>query len=242
MSSCTSLLALKDQNPDFAATILLQRLGDSLSLWAQLLTEIKQTRSTFDNADTQRSFCVCIIDYAMVQSKVNSKYDAWQRDILARYGVKLASAMRDTHSAIAKARNDLEHHSIEGSSTAQAVTFITFVQDLKKSVVKWTPEIADFSAGQQTLERQRYQFPSDWLDVDQVQGEWSAFNEILKRKNDSIQQQLCAYLLHSHSFPSLAHFPCLLTFPNTLYLHSWTADENRRGGQDSGRTDRGDVG
>lgn len=98
--------------------------------------------------------------------------------------------MRDTYAAITKARHDLEHHSIEGSSTAQAVTFITFVQDLKRKVIKWTPEISIFATGQQTLERQRYQFPGEWLYVDQVQGEWSAFNEILKRKNDSIQQQL----------------------------------------------------
>ncbi|CED84986.1 dynein heavy chain cytosolic [Phaffia rhodozyma] len=166
------------------------RLGNSLSNWAQLLSEIKKTRSTFDNSDTQRSFGICVIDYAMVQSKVNSKYDTWQRDILSRYGSMLGTTMRDVHIAILKARHDLEHLSIEGSSTAQAVTFITFVQDLKKKVVKWSPEIAIFVTGQQTLERQRYQFPNEWLYVDQVQGEWSAFNEILKRKDDSIQKQL----------------------------------------------------
>ena len=165
-------------------------MGDSLGLWAQLLTEIKQTRSTFDNADSERSFGVCVIDYATVQSKVNAKYDSWQRDILARYGAKLASAMRETHAAVLKARHDLERQSIEGSSTAQAVGFITFVQDLKRLVGRWAPAIDDFVVGQQTLERQRYQFPTDWLYIDKVQGEWSAFNEILKRKNDSIQQQL----------------------------------------------------
>jgi dynein heavy chain 1 len=98
--------------------------------------------------------------------------------------------MRETHAAVLKARHDLERQSIEGSSTAQAVGFITFVQDLKRLVGRWAPAIDDFVTGQQTLERQRYQFPADWLDIDQVQGEWSAFNEILKRKNDSIQQQL----------------------------------------------------
>lgn len=166
------------------------RLGDSLGLWAQLLTEIKQTRLTFDNADSERSFGVCVIDYATVQGKVNAKYDAWQRDILARYGNKLGSAMRETHAAVLKARHDLERQSIEGGSTAQAVGFITFVQDLNRLVVRWTSAMTDFGVGQQTLERQRYQFPADWLYIDQVQGEWSAFNEILKRKNDSIQQQL----------------------------------------------------
>ncbi|KAF7293526.1 Dynein heavy chain protein 1 [Mycena indigotica] len=50
------------------------------------------------------------------------------------------------------------------SSTAAAVTFITF-------------------------------FPDDWLYSDQLRGEWSAYNEILKRKNDSIQEQLAGLQL-----------------------------------------------
>jgi hypothetical protein len=44
--------------------------------------------------------------------------------------------------------------------------------------------------GEKTLERFRYQFPDDWLYSDQLRGEWSAYQEILKRKNDSIQEQL----------------------------------------------------
>ncbi|KZV92126.1 dynein heavy chain protein 1 [Exidia glandulosa HHB12029] len=50
-------------------------------------------------------------------------------------------------------------------------------------------------SGEKTLERFRYQFPDDWLYSDQLQGEWSAFNEILKRKNDSIQEQLAGLQL-----------------------------------------------
>jgi dynein heavy chain 1 len=44
--------------------------------------------------------------------------------------------------------------------------------------------------GEKTLERFRYQFPDDWLYSDQLIGEWGAYNDILKRKNDSIQEQL----------------------------------------------------
>lgn len=166
------------------------RLGDSLGSWQQLLSEIRKTRSTFDNSDTQRSFGIAIIDYEQVQSKVNAKYDTWQRDILNRFGTKLGQAMREVHAAILKARNELEQHSIESSSTAQTVTFITFVQDLKRKTKKWQPQVELFGSGQKTLERQRYMFPQDWLYVDQVEGEWSAFNEILSRKNASIQEQL----------------------------------------------------
>ncbi|KDQ54817.1 hypothetical protein JAAARDRAFT_37924 [Jaapia argillacea MUCL 33604] len=76
------------------------------------------------------------------------------------------------------------------SSTAAAVTFITFVQDLKRKTKTWGPMIELCSGGEKTLERFRFQFPEDWLYSDQLTGEWSAFNEILKRKNDSIQEQL----------------------------------------------------
>ncbi|KAJ9480171.1 Dynein heavy chain, cytoplasmic [Pseudozyma hubeiensis] len=175
---------------DLESEHVFARLGDSLANWQQLLAEIRRTRATFDNSDTQRSFGICVIDYDQVQSKVNAKYDTWQRDILNRFGTKLGAVMREVHAAVAKARVELEQHSIEGSSTAQAVTFITFVQDLKRKTKVWQPQIELFGTGQKTLERQRYMFPQDWLYVDQVDGEWSAFQEILSRKNASIQEQL----------------------------------------------------
>ncbi|KAF6766456.1 dynein [Ephemerocybe angulata] len=82
-----------------------------------------------------------------------------------------------------------------GSSTAAAVTFITFVQDLKKKTKAWGPMIELCASGEKTLERFRYQFPEDWLYSDQLRGEWSAYNEILKRKSDSIQEQLAGLQL-----------------------------------------------
>ncbi|BGP05267.1 dynein heavy chain [Rhodotorula toruloides] len=180
---------------DLEAEYVYSQLGDRLSAWQQLLLEIRKTRSTFDNSETQRSFGVAVIDYEQVQSKVNAKYDAWQRDLLSRFGGKLGVAMKETHAAVAKARHDLEQHSIETSSTAATVAFITFVQDVKRKLRQWAPEIEIFSSGQKTLERQRYQFPSDWLYLDQVENEWSAFNEILKRKDASIQEQLAGLQL-----------------------------------------------
>ncbi|KAG6819964.1 hypothetical protein H0H93_006940, partial [Arthromyces matolae] len=99
---------------DLEAEYVFNRLGDSLANWQQLLTEIKKARSTFDTSETQKSFGVCIIDYEQVQARVNAKYDAWQRDILSRFGVKLGNVMKEMHASILKARNDLEHQSIEG--------------------------------------------------------------------------------------------------------------------------------
>jgi hypothetical protein len=99
---------------DLEAESVFARLGDSLAHWQQLLTEIKRARTTFDTSETTKSFGAAVVDYEQVQSRVNAKYDAWQRDILARFGAKLGNAMKEMHAAILKARNELEHHSIEG--------------------------------------------------------------------------------------------------------------------------------
>ncbi|KAJ3049329.1 hypothetical protein HK097_009672, partial [Rhizophlyctis rosea] len=175
---------------DLEANFVYNVLGEDLSRWQQLVLEIKEARSTFDNSETSKSFGSVVIDYEQVQSKVNAKYDAWQRELLNRYGQKLGVAMRDFHTQVSKARYDLEQQSGDSGTTAEAVGFITFVQELKKRVVGWTVDVESFKAGQKVLERQRYQFPGDWMYVDGIEGEWSAFNEILGRKNAVIQEQI----------------------------------------------------
>jgi dynein heavy chain 1 len=175
---------------DLEASHVFSILEDDLGKWQQILLEIKKARSTFDNAETEQSFGPLVVDYEQVQSKVNQKYDQWQREILNKFGSLLGTSMRDFHTNVSKARYELEQQSIESNSTGEAVTFITFVQDLKRKVAKWSQDVDIFRQGQKTLERQRFQFPNDWVYVDQVDGEWSAFNEILSRKNNAIQEQI----------------------------------------------------
>ncbi|KAF8477357.1 dynein heavy chain, N-terminal region 1-domain-containing protein [Kalaharituber pfeilii] len=164
-------------------------LGDDLAKWLQLLQEIRKTRSTFDTSEVSRSFGNLTIDYEQVQTKVNAKYDQWQHDILLKFANKLGSRMRDAHAEIGKARRDLETQSLEASSTAQAVSFITIVQQCKRKVKGWAPEVELFKQGEGTLTKQRYQFPNEWLFVGQIDGEWAALNEILARKSKIVQDQ-----------------------------------------------------
>ena len=49
-----------------------------------------------------------------------------------------------------------------------------------------------YKEGQRILERQRFQFPSNWLYSDNIDGEWSAFNDIMARKDSSIQTQVAS--------------------------------------------------
>ncbi|ODH44999.1 dynein heavy chain, cytoplasmic [Paracoccidioides brasiliensis] len=164
-------------------------LGDDLSQWLQLLQEIRKSRTTFDTSEVGKSFGNVRIDYEQVQTKVNARYDQWQHEILHKFGGRLASRMREIHDEIVTSKKDLESQTLEASSTAHAVSFITIVQRCKRKARVWGPEVELFLQGQATLTRQRYHFPGDWLHVEQVRDDWNALSELLERKSKIVQDQ-----------------------------------------------------
>ncbi|KAF4549174.1 Dynein heavy chain-like protein [Elsinoe fawcettii] len=159
------------------------------SLWLQLLQEIRKMRDTFDTTATKRSFTHVVVDYEQVQLKVNAKYDQWQQELTTQFAQRLSNRSTEVYADLQKSRKDLEGQSLEASSTAQAVNFITTVQQVKRKVAMWEPEIVTFRDGQRTLSRQRYQFPANWLYIEQVDHEWAALNEVLDRKSKIIDDQ-----------------------------------------------------
>jgi dynein heavy chain 1 len=164
-------------------------LGEDLSRWLQLLQEIRKTRATFDTSDISRRFGYVLIDYEQVQNKVNAKYDQWQQEILVKFAGRLGQRMTEVYVELEKARKDLEVQTLEASSTAQAVSFITTVQQCRRKVQEWEPEVETFRQGQTTLSRQRYQFPHDWLHIEQIDHEWQTLNDVLDRKSKIASDQ-----------------------------------------------------
>ena len=169
---------------------ILTHVREDLGLWQQLLGEIKKARATVDNTSTRKAFGPIVVIYSMVQAKVNNKYEMWHKEIIVRFGKLLNNSMIDFHASVSRSRGELENHSVEASSTAEAVGFIIFVQNLKRQLNSLDSSIDLFRSGQTILERQRYQFPSGWLYMEHLEEEWSAFSEILKRKDQAIQTQV----------------------------------------------------
>lgn len=180
--------SLWDLQPD----MLYEKLGDDISRWMNTLIEIKKSRATFDTTETRKEIGPIIVDYAKVQSKVTLKYDSWHKDVLSKFGSLLGNEMVDLHSVISKSRTELEQQAIDTANTKDAVVFITYVQSLKGKMRAWEKQVQTYKEGQRILERQRFQFPHSWLHVDNVAGEWSAFNEIMRRKESAIQTQVAS--------------------------------------------------
>lgn len=175
---------------DMEASTVFNRLGEDLSLWQRLLEEIKRSRRTFDNSESEKRFGPVVVVYGQVQSSVSHKYDLWHKDILQRFASRMSEAMRAFYATISGARTELERHQVEAESTADAVVFILRVQEIRKSLPAWGEELRTYANGQELLRRQRYSFPADWLEYDMVDGEWHVFNEILQRKTDSLNAQI----------------------------------------------------
>ncbi|BHF62050.1 Cytoplasmic dynein 1 heavy chain 1 [Sparganum proliferum] len=168
------------------------RLGTDLETWMDVLIEIKEMRKHFDVAETQKAFGPICIIFGKVQSKVTLKYDSWHKEILSKFGNNLGNEMQEFYSEVSKARNELEQRSVDSESTGDAVSTITYTQSLKRKMKQWDKQVALYRSGQNILFRDRFQFPSNWLDSENIQGEWSAFQEILRRKESSISSEVAS--------------------------------------------------
>ncbi|KAI9728167.1 MAG: hypothetical protein M1828_004628 [Chrysothrix sp. TS-e1954] len=164
-------------------------LGDDITRWLQLLDDVFKSRNTFDTSGANKSFGHLSIDYEQVQTKIGAKYDLWQSDIRDRFGVRLGSRIGEVFSEMEHDRKELESSTLEASSTAQAVVFITNVQKVKRKINSWQPEVDTFRQGQHALKRQRFTFSTDWLDVEHVEHEWQALNEIFERRSRLVNDQ-----------------------------------------------------
>ena len=94
----TSYQALWDLQPE----VLYERLGSSLRRWINVLDDIKQMRRHFDTSDSQHEFGPVVVGFARVQGKVSMKYDAWHKDVLARFAALLNQEFCQFHTSISK--------------------------------------------------------------------------------------------------------------------------------------------
>lgn len=177
---------------DLQASQIYNELGTDMNKWQTLLLDIQAERAIFDTSETNRRFGPIIIDFERVQTKVNFKYDSLHKEVLSRFGVLYSESLRSFYNMICGHRADLEKHSLDGP-TSEVVEFVKLIHDLKKEQPKFEASLRSFESGQLLLQKQHFDFPSDWLYLSNVEGEWDAFIQILKKRCASMEE----------AFPSL---------------------------------------
>ena len=168
-------------------------IGEDVNHWQQFLADVWKKRSIFDTSEQRVVYNeVVTIEFARLQNKVNIKYDAWHKELLQKFGAKLHQTGTDMFNQIEKARGELEIASVDSGNTAETVAVVTAVQQYNRSKNSWEETMSVFKDSQKLLERQRFQFPSNWLYNEQLEGSWTSFNSILDRRDGQIQEQIAA--------------------------------------------------
>ena len=180
---------------DMQPQAIYDAMGTDVETWQNMLVDVRKRRQTFDTSESVFISGPVNIEFAKVQSKVSLKYDAWHKEMLASFGTMMGEHMTDFHVEISRARSDLENSTTESAHTSDAVQLITQVQKMKLQMKEWETKVEQYKTGQKLLEKQRFQFPQSWLYIDNIEGEWSAFQDIHKRKDTAIQSQIASLQL-----------------------------------------------
>ena len=151
---------------DMQPQAIYDAMGTDVETWQAMLVDVRKRRQTFDTSESVFITGPVNIEFAKVQSKVSLKYDAWHKEMLASFGTMMGEHMTDFHVEISRARSDLENSTTESAHTSDAVQLITQVQKMKLQMKEWETKVEQYKTGQKLLEKQRFQFPQNWLYID----------------------------------------------------------------------------
>ncbi|CAJ1328908.1 unnamed protein product [Effrenium voratum] len=165
---------------------VLKRVGDDLTRWYSMLTEIQWLSNRFEGSEQDVYFGPIVVDYSKVQSRVKAKYDQWHRDLLSAFGDKVSETMNEFFHQVNQGRERLEAVDSSGDLTVVCMA----VLKVKTSAEKWGHRFEELQKAQKLLVKQRFQFPEDWMHIEQVEGEWEAFEQILARRNRILEHEL----------------------------------------------------
>ena len=108
----------------------------------------------------------------MVQTKINNKYDQWHKELLGNFGNNIQDKMRVFYKVITNERNKLQKV-IFNATGSEVIENIQLIYSIDKKYITWNQEIDSFRSGGKLLDRQRFNYPSDWLSIEQIEQEWS---------------------------------------------------------------------
>eukprot|EP00755_Sulcionema_specki_P008991 Sspe_Gene.42439::Locus_20597_Transcript_1_1_Confidence_1.000_Length_6302::g.42439::m.42439/K10413/DYNC1H; dynein heavy chain 1, cytosolic len=159
--------------------------GEDLVQWLSLLGDIKQSKNMMDFSEQSKDFGAIVVFYKDVQSKVSSKYDETQRKLLDKFCVLLGTQMKTFYQNVHEEREVLEKMDFTADSH-NMIKFLTRLPAIRKKHPIWSREIELLEQGDKTLRKQRSQLPPDWMWIDQIRGEWDAFNAALDARNKEV--------------------------------------------------------
>lgn len=165
--------------------------GD-LKRWHDLTVEVSAARETLDASAAVTEFGPIVVKYNKVQSQVNLKFDSWQKELQTCFAATLAQRINERYHTISNSKSRLENISLDGSSAAtnEIVLGVTFLQEMTHLLPSWQEGVKDIMESEKILKSQRHSFRDDWVEASIVSGLLQQVEQLLERKNRSMQEQV----------------------------------------------------
>jgi dynein heavy chain 1 len=90
---------------------------------------------------------------------------------------------------ITDARTKLENCNFENPDN-DLIQIITDIQEIDKNIKNWSEDLLRYKNCKNILEKQKYRFPNNFIDMDKVENEWSKLKQILEKKSRLMEDQL----------------------------------------------------
>ena len=165
--------------------------GTDVRIWRSLLHSMASQRTA--QADAQRTVQVGLVTLATgdIVDTVAHKMQSWHKEALAQFAAVVRSEVAAFSAAVRLHRGALEEVQLTASSSSGAiVAFITATAAAEAASNDWEPRLAALAEAETALTRAHFAFPSDWTWLSQADGDWSAFQQILNRRQKDMAQEL----------------------------------------------------
>eukprot|EP01032_Pedospumella_encystans_P010301 gene10301-12053_t len=179
---------------DASSAVVAERLDRDIPKWQQLLTEIKLARMSVDSTQEEKLFGPIVVNHRQVQSKINVKYDAWQKESQSKFGAIILEEIKTTHAHLIATKTRLESIVLEGP-TKDVIVGVEAILKVKSSIELLNATVNDLKSSEKLLQTQRFQFPADWVPVTNVLSTFSDMHQILDRRVAAMDLQLPALQL-----------------------------------------------
>jgi dynein heavy chain 1 len=174
---------------DIQPKTIYDKLGEEITKWKALMEELKNGQNSFNILETEKIIGSIVIDYAGVQTKVKNKYDVWHKEVMNKFAQITNEGMKQFSATISEARSNLEGNNLE-SDSSDIVSYITEVKNFTKNKEMWKSEMEKYKDSKSLLDSQRYRFKGDFANLDQLESEWSKFEQILNKKSKEMESKI----------------------------------------------------
>lgn len=168
---------------------ILACFGENIEMWKNFINEIKEKKVTFDTLDTETNFGPIVIDYRVLQAKVSTKFDMYQKEIISQFSKKLLEKNISLKEEIEKALTELtEQETIKNDAEISAIHILSMTpKDIIGIVNSYDMDII-FKACSSI-----YSFIAKIKEVEIKEPEWKKRGDILKQSEVLLEKQIYTF-------------------------------------------------